>query len=49
MKVNWKGVFPAMTTQFRKDESVDMEATTRHPFNLSSELSLVHSNIQNMQ
>jgi len=30
MKVNWKGVFPAITTQFRPDESIDIEATVRH-------------------
>ncbi|HUA58189.1 MAG TPA: dihydrodipicolinate synthase family protein [Verrucomicrobiae bacterium] len=30
MKVNWKGVFPAITTQFRPDESIDIEATARH-------------------
>jgi 4-hydroxy-tetrahydrodipicolinate synthase len=30
MKVNWKGVFPALTTQFRNDQSVDMDATARH-------------------
>lgn len=26
----WAGVFPAITTQFRKDESIDFEATARH-------------------
>ena len=26
----WKGVFPAVTTQFRDDLTVDLEATTRH-------------------
>ncbi len=30
MKVNWKGVFPAITTQFRPDESLDIDATARH-------------------
>jgi 4-hydroxy-tetrahydrodipicolinate synthase len=30
MKVNWKGVFPAITTQFRSDESLDLEGTARH-------------------
>ena len=30
MKVNWKGVFPAITTQFRQDESLDIEGTARH-------------------
>ena len=28
--VNWRGVYPALTTQFRADESVDLEATSRH-------------------
>jgi 1-pyrroline-4-hydroxy-2-carboxylate deaminase len=27
---NWRGVFPALTTQFRRDESLDLEATVRH-------------------
>ncbi len=26
----WKGVFPAVTTQFKQDESLDLEATARH-------------------
>lgn len=26
----WKGVFPAVTTQFRKDLSLDLDATARH-------------------
>ena len=26
----WTGVFPAVTTQFRKDGALDVEATTRH-------------------
>jgi dihydrodipicolinate synthase/N-acetylneuraminate lyase len=30
MKVNWQGVFPAVTTQLRKDQSLDLEATARH-------------------
>ncbi len=30
MKVTWKGVFPAITTQFRPDESLDIDATARH-------------------
>jgi 4-hydroxy-tetrahydrodipicolinate synthase len=30
MNVNWKGVFPAATTQFREDESLDLSATARH-------------------
>jgi dihydrodipicolinate synthase/N-acetylneuraminate lyase len=27
---HWQGVFPAVTTQFRKDQSLDLEATARH-------------------
>src|SRR4051812_4520602 len=30
MKTNWSGVFPAVTTQFRADQSLDLEATARH-------------------
>src|SRR3984957_12089661 len=30
MKVTWKGVFPAITTQFHKDESLNLEGTARH-------------------
>jgi 4-hydroxy-tetrahydrodipicolinate synthase len=30
MKVNWKGVFPAITTQFRQDQSLDLAATAKH-------------------
>src|SRR4029077_1809399 len=30
MKVNWRGVFPAMTTQFKPNEALDLEATARH-------------------
>jgi dihydrodipicolinate synthase/N-acetylneuraminate lyase len=30
MSVKWKGVFPAVTTQFKKDQSLDLEATSRH-------------------
>ena len=30
MTIPWRGVFPAMTTQFRRDESLDLEATCRH-------------------
>jgi len=26
----WKGVFPAITTQFKRDQSIDLEATARH-------------------
>lgn len=27
---DWRGVFPAFTTQMKKDESLDLEATARH-------------------
>lgn len=30
MKPFWSGVFPAITTQLKKDESLDLEATARH-------------------
>ena len=30
MNVNWRGVFPALTTQFRDDQALDLEATARH-------------------
>jgi len=30
MKVNWKGVFPAITTQFKQDQSLDLAATAKH-------------------
>ena len=30
MQVDWQGVFPAVTTQFHSDESLDMPATMRH-------------------
>jgi len=30
MRVNWKGVFPAITTQFREDQSLDLAATAKH-------------------
>jgi len=30
MTVSWKGVFPAITTQFHRDESLDIAATARH-------------------
>jgi 4-hydroxy-tetrahydrodipicolinate synthase len=30
MNVTWNGVFPALTTQFRADQSLDLEATSRH-------------------
>jgi 4-hydroxy-tetrahydrodipicolinate synthase len=29
-KAYWQGVFPAVTTQFKKDQSLDLEATARH-------------------
>ena len=28
-KVNWQGVFPAVTTQFREDFSLDLDATVK--------------------
>jgi len=28
--VKWKGVYPALTTQFKKDESLDLDGTARH-------------------
>lgn len=30
MPPHWSGVFPAVTTQFRRDQSLDLPATTRH-------------------
>jgi dihydrodipicolinate synthase/N-acetylneuraminate lyase len=30
MKTNWQGVFPALTTQFRADYSLDLDATAKH-------------------
>ncbi|HSW50906.1 MAG TPA: dihydrodipicolinate synthase family protein, partial [Bryobacteraceae bacterium] len=30
MKPHWRGVFPAVTTQFRQDQTIDFEATERH-------------------
>ena len=30
MTVDWRGVFPAVTTQFRSDLGLDLEATARH-------------------
>jgi 4-hydroxy-tetrahydrodipicolinate synthase len=30
MRVDWRGVFPAVTTQFHKDLSLDLDATQRH-------------------
>ena len=29
-KAYWSGVFPAITTQLKKDQSVDLDATARH-------------------
>jgi len=30
MHANWSGVFPALTTQFKPDQSLDLEATAEH-------------------
>jgi len=30
MNVSWRGVFPALTTQFHQDQSLDVAATARH-------------------
>ncbi len=30
MAARWTGVFPAVTTQFKQDQSLDLEATARH-------------------
>jgi len=30
MNIAWQGVFPAVTTQFRKDQSLDLDATATH-------------------
>ena len=30
MTVDWKGVFPAITTQFAADQSLDLPATAKH-------------------
>lgn len=30
MKLQWRGVFPAVTTQFKKDQSLDVESTLKH-------------------
>ena len=30
MQVNWRGVFPAATTEFHRDQSLDLAATTKH-------------------
>lgn len=29
-QIRWQGVFPAVTTQFRKDQSLDLDGTARH-------------------
>ncbi len=34
MQVNWTGVYPATTTQFRADQTLDIEATVRHAVSL---------------
>src|SRR5690554_3926379 len=30
MQVTWRGVFPAVTTQFKSDQSLDLPATLAH-------------------
>src|ERR1700683_1838991 len=30
MNVHWRGVMPALPTQFRSDHTLDLEATARH-------------------
>src|ERR1700760_1456193 len=30
MKATWKGVFPAITTQFHPDQSLNLEGTSKH-------------------
>jgi dihydrodipicolinate synthase/N-acetylneuraminate lyase len=30
MSIDWRGVFPALMTEFKPDESLDLEATARH-------------------
>jgi 4-hydroxy-tetrahydrodipicolinate synthase len=30
MSIDWRGVFPALMTEFKADESLDLEATARH-------------------
>jgi 4-hydroxy-tetrahydrodipicolinate synthase len=30
MTANWRGIFPAVTTQFHEDQSLDLKATARH-------------------
>src|SRR5437868_4236257 len=29
-KPHWSGVFPAVTTQFKKDQTLDLDATAKH-------------------
>jgi 4-hydroxy-tetrahydrodipicolinate synthase len=30
MRVNWQGIYPAVTTQYHEDQSLDLKATTKH-------------------
>src|SRR5579872_2207556 len=30
MRTGWSGVFPAVTTQFKQDQGLDLDATARH-------------------
>jgi 4-hydroxy-tetrahydrodipicolinate synthase len=30
MRVNWHGIYPAVTTQYHEDQSLDLKATARH-------------------
>ena len=30
MRVDWRGVFPALMTEFHKDGALDLESTQRH-------------------
>ena len=30
MRSHWQGVFPAVTTQLKRDQSLDLDATARH-------------------
>ena len=45
MHVDWKGIFPAVTTQFKADESLDLTATNNHVGRLLDDLERVHSSI----
>ena len=38
----WSGVFPAITTQLKKDQSLDLDATARHVD------ALIHSGVKGM-